>query len=75
MSPDLVQAIRLEDDAVVGASQRAHARAMNLGALLLEVCQELGPVAWEFWLRHRCPISARAARRYANDAERLKQAA
>ena len=75
MLPELAEAIRIEHDAVVEASQRAHARALNLGALLLEVCQELGPVAWEFWLRHRCPISARAARRYANEAKRLKQAA
>ncbi len=75
MSPHLAEAIRQEHDAVVEASQRAHARALNLGALLLEVCQELGPVAWDYWLRHRCPISARAARRYAYDAERLKTAA
>ena len=75
MSPEIAEAIRHEHNAVVEASQRAHARALNLGALLLEVRQELGPVAWEFWLRHRCPISARAARRYANDAERLKMAA
>ena len=75
MSPDIAEAIRQEHDAVVEASQRAHARALNLGALLLEVRQELGPVAWEFWLQHRCPISARAARRYANEAKRLKTAA
>ncbi len=75
MLPELVEAIRSEHNAVVEASQRAHARALNLGVLLLEVRQELGPVAWEIWLKHRCPISARAARRYAHDAERLKRAA
>ena len=75
MSPELAEAIRHEHNAVVEASQRAHARALNLGALLLEVRLELGPVAWEFWLRHRCPISARAAHRYLNEAKRLKMAA
>ena len=75
MLPEIIEAIRSEHNAVVEASQRAHARALHLGEMLLQVRQELGPVAWEFWLRHRCPISARAARRYANDAERLKQAA
>ncbi len=75
MSPELVEAIRSEHNAVVEASQRAHARAMNLGALLLEVRLELGPVAWEIWLQYRGPIAARAARRYANEAKRLKTAA
>ena len=59
----------------VEAIQRAHARALHLGALLLEMREELGPEGWEFWLQHRCPISATAARRYANEAKRLKQAA
>ena len=43
--------------------------------MLLEVRQELGKAEWEFWLHYGCPIPATAARRYANEAERLKQAA
>ena len=74
-SPDLAEAIRHEHNCTVEAVHRAQARALHLGELLLEVRQELGPVAWDFWLQHRCPIPAGAARRYANEAKRLKQAA
>ena len=75
MPPDITEAIRHEYGATVEAVQRAQARALHLGTLLLEVRQELGPVAWETWLQHRCPIPAGAARRYANEAQRLREAA
>jgi len=42
--------------------------------MLLEVRQELGPVVWDYWLEKQCPIPAGAARRYANETKRLKQA-
>ena len=57
------------------AAQRAQARALHLGEMLLEVRQQLGKAEWEFWLEYGCPIPAGAARRYANEAKRLKQAA
>lgn len=69
------RAIRHEYTATVQAVQHAQARALHLGSLLLEVRDELGPVAWETWLQHRCPIPAETARRYANEAKRLKTAA
>ena len=75
MSPELAEAIRHEYNATVEAVQRAQARALHLGDMLLHVRDELGPVAWETWLQHRCPIPAGAARQYANEAKRLKQAA
>ncbi len=75
MSPVIAEAIRREHNATVEAVHRAQARALHVGALLLEVRQELGPVAWGYWLDHGCPIPAGAARRYANEAKRLKQAA
>ncbi len=37
--------------------------------------QELGKAEWEFWLQYGCPIPVGAARRYANEAKRLKQTA
>ncbi len=64
MSPEIVEAV-----------QRVHARALQLGEMLLEVRQELGPVVWNHWLDNGCPIPAGAARRYANEAKRLRQAA
>ena len=75
MSPELVEAIRHEHNATVEVVHRAQARALHLGDMLLQVHQELGPVAWDFWLQHRCPIPAGAARRYANEAKRLRMAA
>ncbi len=75
MSPELIEAIRYEHNATVEAVQRAQARALHLGTLLLEVRQELGPVQWNYWLQHRCPIPAGAAKRYVNEAKRLRQAA
>ena len=75
MSPDLAEAIRHEHNATVAAVQRAQARALHLGEMLLQVRRELGEAEWEFWLEHRCPIPATAARRYANEARRLRQAA
>ncbi len=75
MSPDIAEAIRHEHDATVQAVHLAQARALHLGSLLLEVRAELGPTGWETWLQHRCPIPAETARRYANDAKRLKAAA
>ncbi len=71
----LPEAIRHEHNATMEAIQRAQARALHLGSLLLEVRDELGRAKWEFWLRHRCPIPEGAARRYANEAKRLRQAA
>ena len=68
VSPELVTAIRHEYNATVEAVQRAQARALHLGELLLELRQELVAVAWEIWLQHRCPIPAGAARGYANEA-------
>ena len=61
-------AIRHEHDATIEAVQRAQARALHLGDMLLQVRDELGKAEWEFWLRYGCPIPAGAARRYANDA-------
>ena len=75
MSPDITAAIRSEHNATVEAVHRAQARALHLGEMLLEVRQELGPVVWNHWLDHGCPIPAGAARRYANEAKRLRQAA
>jgi len=75
MAPDLLHAIRHEHNATVEAVYRAQARALLLGALLLEVRDELGPVVWNHWLDHSCPMPAGAARRYANEARRLKAAA
>ena len=75
MSPELVEAIRHEHNATLEAVHRTQARALHLGALQLEVRQELGKAEWGFWLQYRCPITAGATRRYANEAKRLKQAA
>ena len=75
MSPDITEAIRHEHNATVAAVRHAQARALHLGALLLEVRQELGQVQWEFSLQHQCPIPAGTARRYANEAKRLKTTA
>lgn len=75
MSPDIAEAIRHEHSATVETIQRAQARALHLGTLLLEVKNELGKAEWELWLQYRCPIPGEAARRYANEAKRLKQAA
>lgn len=75
MPPDIAEAIRSEHNATLEAVHRAQARALHLGEILLHVRQELGPIGWETWLTHRCPIPASAARRYANEAKRLKQAA
>ncbi len=75
MSPEIAESIRHEHNATVEAVQRAQARALHLGEMLLEVRQELGPVLWNHWLDTRCPIPAGAARRYANEAKRLRQAA
>ena len=71
----LAEAIRHEHNATMVAVQRAQARALHLGEMLLEVRQELGKAKWEFWLQHGCPIPATAARRYANEARRLREAA
>ena len=75
MSPNIAEAIRSEHNATVEAIHRAQARALHVGALLLEVRNELGPVGWNYWIENGCPIPAGAARRYANEAKRLKQAA
>ncbi len=75
MSPKLTEPIRHEHTATIEAVHRAQARALHLGALLLEVRQELGSAVWDYWLQHRCLIPAGAARRYANEAKRLKTAA
>ncbi len=75
MSPDLVSAILHEHNAAVEAVQRAQARALHLDALLLELRDELGPLVWIHWIENQCPIPAGAARRYANEAKRLRQAA
>jgi len=75
MSPDLLEALRREHNATVEAVQRAQARALHLGEMLLQVRQEFGPVVWDYWLEHGCPIPSGAARRYANEAKRLKMAA
>ncbi len=75
MSPNLNEAIRHEHNATAAAVRHAQARALHLGELLLELRQELGKSGWEMWLQHRCPIPAGAARRYANEAKRLRQAA
>ncbi len=37
--------------------------------------KELGKAEWDMWLRYGCPIPATAARRYANEARRLREAA
>jgi hypothetical protein len=71
----LAEAIWHEHNATVEAVHRAQARALHLGEMLLQVRDELGPVVWEMWLQHRCPIPTGAARRYANEAKRLRQAA
>ena len=47
MSLDIADAIRHEHNATLEAVQPAQARALHLGTLLLELRQELGPVAWE----------------------------
>ena len=75
MSPDIAKAIRHEHNATLEAVQRAQARALHLGDMLLQVRDELGKAEWELWLAYRCPMPAGLARRYANDAERLRQAA
>ncbi len=75
MSPNLAEAIRHEHNAAVEAVHLAQARALHLGSLLLEVRESMIPVVWNHWLEHGCPIPAGAARRYANEAKRLRQAA
>ena len=75
MSPDIAEAIRHEHNATVEAVHGAQARALHLGDMLLQVRDELGPVAFETWLQHRCPIPAETARRYVNEARRFRQAA
>ncbi len=75
MAADIAKAIRHEHNATVEAVHRAQARALHLGTLLLEVRDELGPVVWNHCIENQCPIPAGAARRYANEAKRLKQAA
>ena len=75
MDSELREAICHEHNAIVVAVQRAQARALHVGALLLEVRDALGTTDWEVWLQTRCPIPAGAARRYANEARRIKQAA
>ncbi len=75
MSPDIIEAIRHEHNATLEAVQRAQARALHLGEMLLQVRDEFGKAEWEFWLQYQCPIPAGVARRYANEAKRLKRAA
>ena len=53
----------------------AHRHVLHLGEMLLQVRQELGSVVWDYWVENQCPIPAAGARRYANEAKRLKQAA
>jgi len=69
------ESIHHEHQATVKAVRYARARALHLGTLLLEVRQELGAGEWERWLAQECPIPASAAKRYAEVAEHLKQAA
>ena len=75
MTPKLVEGIRHEHNATVEAVHRAQARALHLGEMLLQVRRELGPVVWNHWIENQCPIPTGAARRYASEARRLKQAA
>jgi hypothetical protein len=74
-SPDIAEAIRHEHNATVEAVQRAQARALHLGEMLLKVRQELGPAVRDYWIEHQFPIPAGAPRRYPNEAKWLRQAA
>ncbi len=63
MSPDIAEAIRSEHNEVVQAVQRAQARAVNVGELLLEIRSTMEPFAWIQWLDTKCPIPKSAAHR------------
>ncbi len=75
MSPDLAEAIRREHNATVEAVQRAQARAVHVGELLLELRATMEPFAWMQWLDTKCPIAKSAAHRYLNQARMLRKAA
>lgn len=69
---ELAKAIRHEHNATMEAARRSRASALHLGTLLLDVRQAFGKAKCETWLRHRRPIPEGAAKRYANEAKRLK---
>ena len=75
MSPELAEAIRHEHNATVEAVQRAHARAVHVGQMLLELRETMEPFAWIQWLDTKCPIPKSAAHRYLNQARMLRKAA
>ena len=75
MSPEIAEAIRSEHNATVEAGQRAQARAVNVGELLLEIRNTMDPFAWITWLETKCPIPKSAAHRYLNQARMLRKAA
>ncbi len=75
MSPDIAEAIRSEHNEAVQAVQRAQARAVNVGELLLEIRSTKEPFAWITWLDTKCPIPKSAAHRYLNQARMLRKAA
>ena len=75
LDSELLEAIRHEHNATVEAAQRAQARALHLGEMLLHVRDQLGKAKWGIWVRYGCPIPEGAARRYANEAKRLRRAA
>ena len=75
MSPDIAEAIRSEHNEAVQAVQRAQARAVNVGELLLEIRATMAPFAWITWLDTKCPIPKTAAPRYLHQARRRRKAA
>jgi hypothetical protein len=75
MSDAIAAAIRHEHNCTVEAVQRAQARAVNVGKLLLEIRETMEPFAWIQWLETKCPIPKTAAHRYLNQARMLRKAA
>ncbi len=75
MSPEIAEAIRHEHNATVETAQRAQARAVHVGELLLEICSTMEPFAWITWLETKCPVPKSAAHRYLNQARMVRKAA
>ena len=75
MSPDVLVTIRSEHAATVEAVQRAQAKAVNVGELLLEIRGTMDPFSWCLWLDTKCPIDKSTAHRYLNEARMRRKAA
>ena len=75
MTREILEAIRHEHSATVETAQRAQARAVHVGKMLLELRATMETLAWMQWLDTKCPIPKSAAHRYLNQARMLRKAA